>query len=111
MQRLACGQALNLQLPGCAEEPTTVVLQRAGFADITTTISATTEPDEIRVTPASQPARGVWRLQVTTPCGCYSAQIAVDACKPIGFSPTHSASREPGLVTVCCDSELWDCPT
>lgn len=105
MQRLACGQALSLQLPDCSEAPTAVVFQRAGFADIATTIAAANADGVIVVTPASQPARGVWQLRVTSVCGCYHAQIAVDACKPLGFINTHVASRQEGIVTVCCESD------
>ena len=110
MQRLACGQALNLQLPDCATAPTAVVLQRAGFADI---LLITLPPDDdsiIVATPASQPARGVWQLRVTSECGCYHAQIAVDACKPLGFQSVHTTSRQEGIVIVCCDSDPWSCP-
>lgn len=110
MQRLACGQALNLQLPDCSAPPTLVVLQRAGFEDIATVITPANPDGAIIITPASQPARGVWQLRVTSVCGCYQAQIAVDACRPLGFLNTHTATSAPGIVTVCCDSEQWSCP-
>lgn len=105
MQRLACGQALKLQLPDCSAPPTAAVLQRAGFADIAMVIAPATLDDVIALTPASQPARGVWQLRVVTDCGCYRAQIAVDSCKPLGFVGTHTLTAPLGIVTVCCDSE------
>ena len=110
MQRLACGQALHLQLPECATAPSAAVLQRAGFEDITLDITPPDEEGVIVITPASQPARGVWQLRVTSDCGCYSAQIAVDACKPLGFQAIHTSSRQEGIVIVCCDSNPWGCP-
>lgn len=105
MQRLGCDQSLKLQLPDCATAPTAAVLQRAGFASIAMVIEPTDAHGGIVITPASQPARGVWQLRVTTACGCYHAQIAVDACKPIGFQSIHTSSRHEGVVTVCCDPE------
>lgn len=105
MQRLACGQALRLHLPDCSAPPTAAVLQRAGFADIAMVIAPVDLDDVIALTPASQPARGVWQLRVVSDCGCYRAQIAVDACKPLGFAGTHTFTEPPGIVVVCCDSE------
>lgn len=105
MQRLGCDQSLKLQLPDCATVPTAAVLQRAGFADIAMVIEPVDVHDSIVITPVSQPARGVWQLRVTTACGCYHAQIAVDQCKPLGFQSVHTSSRQEGVVIVCCDPE------
>jgi len=81
------------------------VLQRAGFADINLVIAPADPYDVIVLTPASQPARGVWQLRVASDCGCYRAQIAVDACKSLGFLSTHITTGHQGIVTVCCDAE------
>lgn len=102
MQRLICGDNIFLRLPDCSIAPSTLVLQRSGFADIVVTAVPSDDAGVIVATPASPPARGVWQLHITSECGCYHAQIAVEDCRPLSFASRHETVGQQGVVQVCC---------
>lgn len=54
----------------------------------------------------SIPMKGVWRLDITTPCGCFTALVTVDCCPP-GFIGLHTPTlaRLDGEPEVECVPE------
>lgn len=99
---------IPLFLPACAGEgPFTATLTRCG-GDPVTLVAALDVPTQ-QLTLSGIPAdtaRGVWRLSVTTSCGCYSSMIYLDLCRAPGFVPVHTPT--PGVgeeQQVCCDPE------
>lgn len=105
MMRLACGGTLRLTNFGeCQGSFTTMTLRKAGELDISLSAVELPPPQEgvFELTPASQPARGVWRLFITTFCGCYDAPVFVEACNAPAFASTHNTTEPMGVTEVCC---------
>lgn len=97
-----------LFLPACAGEgPFTATLSRSGYDTLTLTATLDAETQQLVLSGISADARrGVWRLSVTTSCGCYGSTVFLDLCRAPGFVPTHTPT--PGVgeeQQVCCDPE------
>lgn len=108
MQTLKCDAlALQLRLPPCAGEPTSATLARSARAPVTVSISIDAVTRVVTLSaPSEQLERGVWTLQIESPCGCFHAPIWAELCTAPAFIGTHNADdQENGPIQVCCPNE------
>ena len=108
MQTLRCDAlALPLRLPPCAAEPTSGQLIRSRQAPVEVGISINAETRIVTVTaPAEGLVRGVWTLQIETPCGCFHVPLWVEMCSAPAFVGVHLDPNEiRGPIQVCCPNE------
>lgn len=118
MRTIACdATTFELQLPGCADDAAgsysaslTRGLIAAHTLDVTVLDPPTGPPvlslalPDQTVTPLK---RGVWTLSVKTPCGCYSALVFAEGCRPPALGALHTPAREPIAPTpVQCGPDL-----
>lgn len=108
MIRITCDPAIiRLILPMCAEQPTSASLSRRFCA--THVLEAVAGPSSVQeITLTGIPAdieRGVWSLDIETPCGCYMTNVFLDMCQPPAFASTHYPTDDTGPIIECCDPE------
>ena len=113
MKRLDCEeQSTQVKLPPCAGALAlvTATLTREGHTAVPLVL--TEQPNDL-ITVAIQdplpanvpfPKRGIWRLNIQTPCGCYEAPVYVD-CPAPAFVATHTPTLVNGPSTECCVPE------
>ena len=97
MKRLDCEeQSTQVKLPPCAGALAlvTATLTREGHTAVPLVL--TEQPNDL-ITVAIQdplpanvpfPKRGIWLLNIQTPCGCYQAPVYVDCPAPTSWQPT-----------------------
>lgn len=103
MIRITCDPAtVRLIVPMCAEQPITAALSRRSHCThelaITTSgqnVTLSDIPDDIE--------RGVWRLSIATPCGCYEMDVFMDMCPPIRVESVHTPTDDTGTIIECCE--------
>lgn len=107
MQTLSCqNPVLNLRLPPCATDPTKALLNRNRCTPIEVALSIDAETRQVTLGPLpSTIARGVWMLQIITPCGCYHAPVWMENCTPPAFPGEHLDTPAQGTIPVCCPNE------
>ena len=119
MRVLGCDvDTLDLQLPECPElglvSRYSATLSRGHCATQALSfvlVPATpTSPPHIRLTlppPSLFLRRGVWRLSVNTPCGCYSTAVYLDRCPAPAAPAAHLPTRDtPTPIPVQCSPPL-----
>lgn len=111
MKRIDCEtNDVSLKLPPCAGAllSVTATLTRPNYISVPLIVSQSlTDADQLLLTlpvPTVQvpaPARGVWTLIVTTPCGCFTAPVYTD-CPPPQLAGVHYPTAITGPSIECC---------
>ena len=111
MKTLDCDHRfVAIRLPPCAGSPPTAELMRLHHTSVPLVVTSPTVEDDglyhftfPEPFPAHipYPARGVWKLSVTTGCGCYEALVYVNCPAPM-FEPVHTPTAVNGPSIECC---------
>jgi hypothetical protein len=103
--RLNCSsESVQLEIPPCAGQPTAAALQRFQCTIPLQILLPPGDPPYATVTLAipSDTPRGVYALQIDSPCGCHRTRVFVDNCPPPALPGTHVPTRPPTSVPECC---------
>lgn len=106
MKIITCDPAtVTLIVPLCAEAPTSAHLHRRNCA--TYELTATPDPDDAQTLILSgiptDALRGVYRLSIATPCGCYETRVFLDLCQAPRLPSVHTPTADTYPITECCD--------
>lgn len=105
MKRITCDPAtIRLIVPMCSEQPTAASLSRR-FC-LTHVLTASAEGQVVTLSGIPEDIeRGVWSLDIETPCGCYTTNVFLDMCPPPRFESVHTPTHDPNPVIECCEEE------
>lgn len=103
MRTYCPGQTVDLAVFACKGEPfKQVMLSRIRpCGDIVKTPLAVT-PETYAATLPRLICAGVWRLTVTTPCGCHSVLIGIK-CSTVVFEHQREITNVRPVGKVCCE--------